>query len=248
MTAKLYDTNFLKILQALFAKTKQRSYELLNPQANETIADIGCGIGQDAINLAKSGAKIFGIDNDQNFISIANQQHIDNLNIDFVCCNADNIPLANNSIDKIRFERVLQHIADHTKVLKEVSRLLKPNGQLQIIDTDYLSISLFLEDEKLERKIVDAVAYKRIPNGHKVRQLPKTLEQNNFTLLSTEIHNYIINDYEFAKSLLRFDKVFDEELECGNVSQADYEVWQGHTKGNFNFSINLMLLTATKKI
>lgn len=247
MTTKLYDNKYLQELQKLFAKTKQRSYELLNPQANETIADIGCGVGQDALNLAKSGAKIYGIDNDQNFISIAKQQVADNLQIDFICCNADNIPLANNSIDKIRFDRVLQHIADHEKVLKEVSRLLKPNGQLQIIDTDYLSISLFLEDEKLERKIVDAVAYKRIPNGHKVRQLPKILDQNNFTLLSTEIHNYIISDYEFAKSLLRFDKVFDEELKCGNISQVDYEVWQKHTKGQFNLSINLMLLTARQK-
>lgn len=247
MTTKLYDNKYLEELQNLFAKTKQRSYELLNPQANETIADIGCGIGKDAISLAKSGAMVYGIDNDQNFISIANQQDFDNLKIDFICCNADTIPLANNSIDKIRFDRVLQHIADHEKVLKEVSRLLTPNGQLQIIDTDYLSISLFLEDEKLERKIVDAIAYKRIPNGHRVRQLPKTLEQSNFTLLSTEIHNYIISDYEFAKSLLRFDKVFDEELELGNISQADYEVWQRHTKGQFNLSINLMLLTARQK-
>lgn len=248
MTTKLYDGKYLQGLQNLFAKTKQRSYELLNPLANETIADIGCGIGQDATNLAKSGAKIYGIDNDENFIAIANKQVLDNLQIDFICCNADNIPLTDNSIDKIRFDRVLQHIPDHNKVLAEVSRLLKPDGQLQIIDTDYLSISLFLEDEKLERKIVDAIAYKRIPNGHKVRQLPKTLEQNNFTLLSTEIHNYIIDEYEFATSLIRFDKVLDEEVECGNITQADYEVWQLHIKRPFNLSVNLMLLTAIKKV
>lgn len=247
MTLKLYDNSYLESLQSFLAKTKQRSYQLLNPQASESIADIGCGVGQDAIQLAKSGAKVYAIDNDKKFISIATQQVVDNLEIEFLCCDADKVPLANNSINKIRFDRVLQHIADHDKVLFEVSRLLKPNGLLQIIDTDYLSISLFLQDEKLERKIIDAVAYKRVPNGHKVRQLPKTLENNNFILLSTEIHNYIINDYEFARWLIRFDRVVEQEVECGNISQSDYEVWQNHTRGQFNLSINLMLFMARQK-
>lgn len=246
MSIKLYDNDYLHKLQILFSKTKDESCELLDPHTNETIADIGCGIGQDAINLAKSGARIYGIDNDPNFIAIANKQSTDNLNVNFICCNADNIPLESGTIDKIRFDRVLQHITDQDKVLKESSRLLKPRGLLQIIDTDYLSISLFIEDEKIERKIIDAIAYKRIANGHKVRRLPNKIIENNFTLLSTKIHNYIINDYSLAKSLLRFDIVFDEELEKGNISNEDYEVWQKHSKEHFNLSVNLMLLTAEK--
>lgn len=246
MTAKLYDNNYLQQLQHLFGKTKQRSYELLNPQPNETIADIGCGIGEDAISLAKSGAKVYGIDNDPNFISIAKQQQFDNLQIEFLCCNANNVPLTNNSINKIRFDRVFQHISAHEDVLKEVSRLLTTNGHLQIIDTDYLSISLFLEDEKLERKIIDAIAYKRIPNGHKVRKLANTLEQNSFKVLSTEIHNYVINGYESAKSLLRFDKVVDEAFSSSNITQVEYSIWEKHIKRDFNLSINLIIYSAIK--
>ena len=248
MTTKLYDDKYLEILQTLFEKSKQKSYVLLNPQPNETIADIGCGIGQDAINIAKSGAKVFGIDNDQHFIALANKQQIGNLKLAFICCNANEIPLTDNIIDSIRFDRILQHVADHDKVLKEAARLLKPGGKLIIVDADYLSVSLFLEDEKLERKIIDAIAYNRIPNSHKIRQLPKTLAQNNFSLVSTEIHNYIINDYEFAKSLIRFDKTVDEEFELGNISQTENECWQRYIKRPFNLSINLMLFTAIKKI
>lgn len=247
MTTKLYDDKYLETLQNLFAKTKQRSYELVNPQLNETIADIGCAIGQDVVNLAKSGAKVVGIDNDPNFIAIANKQPITDLQVEFICCNADNVPLASHSIETVRFDRVLQHIADHDKVLKEVKRLLKPTGKLIIVDTDYLSLSFVLDDEKLERKIVDAVAYKRIPNGYKVRQLPKTLEKHNFKILSAEIHNYVINDYASATSLIHFDKAFDEELRLGNISETEQAVWQKHLKGHFNLSINLMVFSAQLK-
>ena len=248
MTTKLYDDKYLEILQTLFERSKQKSYDLLDPQPYETIADIGCGIGQDAINIAKTGAKVYGIDNDQNFIALSNQQLTGNIKVNFICCNADKIPLANHSIDSFRFDRVLQHIENHNKVLKEVTRLLKPGGKLIIVDADYLSVSLFLEDEKLERKIIDAIAYNRIPNSHKIRQLPTTLAQNNFSLVSTEIHNYIINDYEFAKSLIRFDKTVVEEFELGNISQTEKKCWQRHIKRPFNLSINLMLFTAIKKL
>ena len=43
---KSYDGIYLQKLQTFFAKTKQRSYELLNAQPQETIIDIGCGGGK----------------------------------------------------------------------------------------------------------------------------------------------------------------------------------------------------------
>jgi ubiquinone/menaquinone biosynthesis C-methylase UbiE len=246
MIPKLYDNTYLKRLQTVFTKTKQRGYELLSPQAEDIIADIGCGIGKDVFNLATSGAKIYGIDNDDNFLFLAKEQKPNNLNVEFLCCKADEIPLLDNSIDKIRFDRVFQHISEHDKVLKEVHRLLKPNGKFQIIDTDYLSVTLFLEDEKLERKIIDTIAYQRIPNAHKIRKLPHTLEQNNFSLVSSEVHNYIINDFELVKSILNFHKIIDEEFKLGNITQQEYNTWLQQDKTRFNFSINLMLFMAVK--
>lgn len=245
MSSKTYDNLYLETLQKLFTRTKERSYDLLSPQTMETIVDIGCGVGQDVINLAKSGANVIGIDSDKNFIEIAQRQQSNDLQLQFICCQADNIPITSSTIDKVRFDRVLQHIAEHDKTLEEAARILKPNGVLQIIDTDYLSCSLFLEDEILERKIIDTVAYKKIPNGHKIRKLPSTLNQNNFTLTTTEIHNYIVNDFEFANYIIRFDNLIKEEFDNGNVTEKQLNLWQ-QGKSNFHFSLNLVIYQATK--
>lgn len=245
MSSKTYDNLYLETLQKLFTRTKERSYNLLSPQTMETIVDIGCGVGQDVINLAKSGANIIGIDNDKNFIEIAKKQQHNDLQFQFIYCQADNIPIPSSTIDKVRFDRVLQHISEHEKVLNEVTRILKPNGVLQIIDTDYLSCSLFLEDEILERKIIETVAYKKIPNGHKIRKLPSTLKRIGFTLTTTEIHNYIVNDFEFANYIIRFDNLIKEEFNNGNITDNQLDLWQ-QGKSNFHFSLNLIIYQATK--
>jgi ubiquinone/menaquinone biosynthesis C-methylase UbiE len=246
MSHKTYDSTYLDKLQGFFEKTKVFSYHQLNPKLNEVIADIGCGIGNDTINLTKSGAKIIGIDHDQSFIEIAKKHQLNNLHLEFICSQADNIPFTDHTFDKVRFDRVFQHITDYDKVLKEVSRILKPNGQIQIVDTDYLSFTFFLEDESLERKIIDLVAYKHIPNAHKVRRLPSILKQNNFSLNTVKIHNYIIDDFEFANYVIRFDKIVHQEFENGKITSNELELWL-QNKDNFHFSFNLVLYQASKK-
>lgn len=246
---KFYDIAYLEEIQQFLVRTKERSYQLLDPQSGNSIADIGCGAGQDIVNIARSGAKVFGIDHDPQMISKAKQQPTANLDIEFICCAADTIPLKSNSIDKIRFDRIFQHIADHDGVLKEASRLLKSGGYLQIVDADYLSLSLFLEDPVFEHKIINAVAYRHIPNGHKVRCLPLELEHHGFKLISIEVHNYIVTDFEFANYMISFDKLINQELKKGNITSLEYEMWQRHknrTKEQFNLSINFMLMIGQK--
>lgn len=248
MTNKLYDSVYLEKIHQFLLRTKERSYQLLDPHPADSIADIGCGIGHDVIHIAKSGAKIFGIDHDGNMLIKAKQELPIDLEVDFICCSADNIPLKSSSINKIRFDRVFQHIADYERVLKEAKRLLKTDGYLQIVDIDYLSLSLFLEDPVFERKIIDAIAYRRIPNGHKVRALPIELERQGFKLLLTEIHNYIITDFTFANYIISFNRLIDEELERKNITSLEYDIWQCYKNKpeQFALSLNFMLMSAKK--
>nr|WP_295922332.1 methyltransferase domain-containing protein [uncultured Dyadobacter sp.] len=246
MESKLYNGDYLKRLHSRFSPTKKRSYDLLNIAPGDIIADVGCGIGLDSIYLARAGAKVFGIDNDPGFIAFANEQLNASLDVDFLICDACCIPLPDHAVDKIRFDRVMQHSADHDQILREASRILRPNGIIQIIDTDYLSISLFLEDYELEKQIVYAIAHERIPNGHKTRQLRSELMQKGFKLISHEINNYTIADYDEARSIIKFDNVIDDLCQSGRISGMQYDAWISKDKAHFTLSLNLMILTALK--
>lgn len=197
MYKKTYDNHYLEKLQNIFEKTKIRSYELLSPQPKETILDIGCGIGNDVIKIADSGANVFGIDHDSNLIDIAKSNLSSSKNITFINCEADKIPLKEKSVDKIRFDRVLQHIDNHENIIKESSRLLKNRGEFHIIDVDYFSLSLFLPNQILERKLIDALAFDRFKGGVKIRELPTLLKNHSFQITHFEIQNYIFEDMDF---------------------------------------------------
>lgn len=242
---KLYDDTYLDQLQTFFNKTKDRSFELLKPQDYETIVDVGCGTGNDALNLSqKSNAKIIGIDHDFNFIALAIAKNTTQ-KVEFICCEANQIPLSSYSIDKVRFDRVFQHISNQNEVLLEVSRILKPQGTIQIIDTDYLGFNLFLSNKNLESKIINTIAFNRIPNGHTTRSLPETLTKNGFNLTVNEIHNYQINDADFANFIIRFDKIVNEEFHLGKISNDELMDWQTDRQ-NFKLSLDLLIYQANK--
>lgn len=244
--AKLYDNAYLETLQAYFAKTKQRSYELLDPKPGITIADIGCGNGEDAIILGRSGANVIGIDNDPPYIDIANAKDKPG-NVRFVCSEAHDLPLDAESVDKARFERVFQHIADHGAVLNEMHRILKPGGELLIIDSDFLSISFFCEDTGLERKIVDHITYTLVPNAYKVRHLPGAMAAAGFSVAATEVINYVIDGYGFANYIIMLDKVVAELHEQGKISGSQRDTWDRHkSTGHFKMSFNSILFSGVK--
>ena len=249
MANKLYNQEYLEQLHGILLNTKQKSCELLNPKSTDTIVDVGCGSGMDAINLAQSGAKVYGFDNDEKFIKTAKKQQAVGLKVNFICADASNLPLENESVDKIRFDRVFQHLDNYDTILAEAYRLLKPGGQIQIIDPDYFSITFFLSNIELERKLLDNISYKRIPNSYKVRQIPEYLKNNKFEIGLTEIHYYNINDYNLAVNIIKFEEVINEELNKGNITEnelADWNELKNLSANNFNFSFNMIIFQAKK--
>lgn len=248
MANKLYDSSYLETMQTFFRRTKERSYELLLPREDDFIVDVGCGIGTDVYRIAQLGAKIIGVDHDPACIEIAQRQdHPENAS--FICCEAAHIPFEKNSINKIRFDRVFQHIQNHDETLIAVHRTLKNGGQLQIIDSDYLSWALFLEDWELERKILHSLAHRRIPHAHQVRELPRRLSEHGFKIELVEVHNYLVKDFDLANYIIKFDSIVENELKSNAISPSELTAWEIYKKiptQLFNLSINMLLIVAKK--
>lgn len=249
MANKLYDSSYLEEMQSFFRRTKERSYELLLPCDNDCIVDVGCGTGADVCRIAQSGATVVGVDHDSTYIQIAtNQSHPKNAS--FICCEAAQIPFEASSINKIRFDRVFQHIQNHDESLTAAHHALKDGGQLQIIDSDYLSWAIFLEDWELERKILYSLAYRRIPHAHKVRELPRRLSEHGFEVDLIEVHNYMVKDFELANYIIKFDSIVEDERRSNAISASELIAWENYKNrpsSLFNLSINQILIVASKK-
>lgn len=107
--------------------------ESINPKKGEKIIDLGCGTGYYLFLLSNLGIKLnlTGFDYDKKAIREAYDFFHDK-KIKFVTGDLHKITFKGNSFDKAVVSEVLEHVENDEKVLKEVYRILKPNGALVI--------------------------------------------------------------------------------------------------------------------
>ena len=102
--------------------------KLTDPQKNEIILDAGCGTGKYTIEIYNAGANVIGIDFCTDMLEIARkkipQVHFLKYNLN------KKLPFKNRHFDKITCGQTLKHIKNLKPALRELNRLLKPEGKL----------------------------------------------------------------------------------------------------------------------
>lgn len=108
-------------------------------EKGETVADIGCGAGVDlmlaAIQAGPDG-KAIGIDMTPAMLERVRKaaKAVNLEKVELHLSDATSLPLANDSVDVILSNGVLNLVPEKEAVLQEISRVLKPGGRVQIAD------------------------------------------------------------------------------------------------------------------
>ena len=107
---------------------------LLEPQAGESIVDIGSGIGGPARWLAKRfNCKVTGVDLTPEFCDAARQLNTHTEMVDRVVIHEGSalaLPFPDGGFDRAYSQYVVMNIADKLGVYREAARVLKPDGRL----------------------------------------------------------------------------------------------------------------------
>ncbi len=99
------------------------------PVAAKKILDVGCGGGILTEALAKSGAKVTGIDAEQSVINAAKLHALNtNLSVDYQCGPLETFESA--PFEVITCMEMLEHVASPETVINHCARLLLPHGYL----------------------------------------------------------------------------------------------------------------------
>lgn len=109
----------------------------INPKENEHILEFGFGTGQNLLLVQQENpkAKLEGLDIDPNVKAIAEHKLTKKeLEIPLYLYDGNTFPFANDTFDKVYSCLVFHQLDTETKqkCLKELHRVLKPNGQLII--------------------------------------------------------------------------------------------------------------------
>jgi ubiquinone/menaquinone biosynthesis C-methylase UbiE len=123
------------------------SYVKTNKITIESYLDIGCGNQKTTYNIGKNlgldQKNIHGVDF-ENFAETKYNPNKNKINFKLLTKNYTKLPYKTNSMSLISMFNVLHHVDDHHKMMKEITRILKPNGLLMIIEPDVMDFVDFM--------------------------------------------------------------------------------------------------------
>jgi ubiquinone/menaquinone biosynthesis C-methylase UbiE len=109
-------------------------------RAGSRVLDVGCGPGSITLGLAQAASpgEVVGVDLQQRVVERARVLAADRgiSNVRFEVADAYELPFADGTFDAVLEHRVLMHLSDPVRGLREVRRVLRAGGVLGLRDVD----------------------------------------------------------------------------------------------------------------
>ena len=102
---------------------KKKVIDMLSPQKNDIICDLGCGDGNLSKDIVKKVKEVHGVD-----ISPTRVKRAQKKGIKAICSDACFTPFESDFFDKVICTEVIEHIMEPKKLIREINRILKEGG------------------------------------------------------------------------------------------------------------------------
>ena len=187
------------------AELTSRLIGALEAHGGETLADIACGPGASALQLAReTGCEVIGIDlSPQNVVDASRWAAEAGLadRVSFTCGDAESLPLPDASIGGVLCECALCTFPEKTAAAAELARVLRPGARLALSD-----VTVAGELPPQLRTVAAWVAC--IADARSLAQIVALLEDAGLTVTHTEAHDGALVDLlERVEARLRAARV-----------------------------------------
>jgi demethylmenaquinone methyltransferase/2-methoxy-6-polyprenyl-1,4-benzoquinol methylase len=118
---------------------KRYAIDTLGVLPQHQVLDLASGTGDLALKIApllNQQGSITLSDINESMLSIGRNRMIDagHLSANFAVANAESLPFADNCFDRITMAFGLRNVTDKQQALRELHRVLKPNGMLMVVE------------------------------------------------------------------------------------------------------------------
>lgn len=153
--------------------------DVLAPGPGDVAVDVGSGSGTETRRLASlvgERGMAVGVEPNPGLRAEAERRCREEMSFArFVDGDALHLPLDDGSVDVLRCERVLQHLAEPEAAVAEFARVLAPGGRVGVIDSDWGTAIVRPEGESELMAAYRQAGLTRIRNPHSGRDLTSQL-------------------------------------------------------------------------
>lgn len=134
-----------KVEGAIAKPTEYKRYiklllEIIRFKPGLKVLDVGCGVGEEVIELAYLGANCVGLEAAEDAVRLINEVRDEfELNLETIYGNALNLPFNNGFFDVVMSQEFFEHVTNPDLALKEQIRVLKNGGRLIIEQANLLN-------------------------------------------------------------------------------------------------------------
>jgi ubiquinone/menaquinone biosynthesis C-methylase UbiE len=238
---------------AYYRECKLKSYELLQLAPGMTVLEAGCGLGDDALRIAKlimPGGKVIGLDASAAMIEKArSQKQAGELPAEFHVGDVKALPFSDNSFARCRIDRVLQHIGQPQKAIAELVRVLKPDGLLVAYDNDWETFTITSKCVEITRTI-EKLWRDSFTNCRIGSHLSNYFHSSGLSDVGIYPGISVIEDFETADKVYNLQETVQKAVAGGRISAAQGRGWIEeliHRTATGNFRAELTSYTVVGK-
>jgi ubiquinone/menaquinone biosynthesis C-methylase UbiE len=191
---------------------------LVEVRPGDHVLDAGCGTGGAALELTQAvgpNGIVVGVDASETMLAVARSRAAGTVRFEQGDLSALAFP--DDEFDLVRCERVLQHVPDADAAVRELVRVCRPGGQVLLLDTDWRTLSVDLDNQAL----VDAALGLLPGHGRYPRsgfELRRRLVRSGCVDVQAVPHVFHMTTVEDAAGLLA---MFDRDLPLGTPILSD---------------------------
>lgn len=251
---------FISCLQTLcslpyFQDYKKRSFQLLNTRTGSRILEIGCGLGQDAIAIARMTGEqgiVVAVDSSQKMIKAACKGSVKIDSIQFCLADACNLPFCDDAFDGARADRVLQHISDPRRAFVEMVRTVGDKGKVVVYEPDWGTFIISPGQKKISRTMTQLFG-DTFPSGWIGRQLPGLFWEEGLEKIQIRAETFYTDDLALAIQVFDLVNNAYRAESFGYVSMNQAEGWleelsEAYKQGRFFCSLTGFLVSGEKPV
>ncbi len=227
---------------------KAQALAALAIAVRHTVVDLGCGPGSDLRDFAAATGPdgvVIGIDRDVEAVAAARRSLADVSPVHVRAGDVHAVDLPDASADRVRTDRVLQHVADPGAVVREARRLLRVDGRAIFAEPDYDTLVIDYPDRQVMRAYRSFVTDRVIRNAAIGRQLPGLVRRAGFTAVTVLPITSVFTDAARADEILGLKRVTERAVADGWLDPASAADWLDHlSAGSFFAALTLFVVVA----